>query len=70
MAEKVKMDGKTYDLLGTNDTGTLMTIKEDGWFKKEIQVPTTKVDSIEKDNSGIVAGLVIGAIAITTGIVL
>jgi len=62
MSKKVKMDGKTYELIKTNETETLMTIKEDGWFGKEIQVPVSKIDSIEKDSN------IGGAIALVAGI--
>jgi hypothetical protein len=71
MSEKVKMDGKTYELVETNEAGTLMTIKEDKWFGKEIKVPTAKIDSIEKDSNigGAIAVIAGVGLFITTGII-
>ena len=71
MSEKVKMDGKTYKLVETNEAGTLMTIKEDGWFAKEIKVPVSKIDSVEKDSNigGVIAVVAGVGLFVTTGII-
>jgi len=67
MSETVKIDGKRYELVDTNEAGTLMTVKEDGWFKKEIKVPVSKIDSVEKDGNGGVALLAGAAVFAVTG---
>jgi len=58
MADKVTMNnGKVYDLVKTDETGNLMTVKENRGSGKEIQVPTANVEKIEKeeDNFGVFA---------------
>ncbi len=54
------LSGKTYELVNTDETGNLMTVKEGN---KEIQIPTANVEKIEEDSN-------IGAVAVVGGLAL
>ena len=66
MADKVTMNnGKVYDLVKTDETGNLMTVKENYGSRKELQLPTANVEKIEKEeesNLGVFA--VVGGLAL------
>ncbi len=55
------LSGKTYELVSTDETGNLMTVKEGN---KEIQIPTSNVEKIEKDSSNIGTVAVVGGLAL------
>ena len=65
MADKVTMNnGKVYDLVKTDETGNLMTVKENYGSRKELQVPTANVEKIEKEESNLGAVAVVGGLAL------
>jgi len=65
MADKVTMNnGKVYDLVKTDETGNLITVRETRGNRKEIQVPTANVEKIEKEESNFGVFAVIGGLAL------
>ena len=55
------LSGKTYELVNTDETGNLMTVKEGN---KEIQIPTANVEKIEEEESNLGTVAVVGGLAL------
>jgi hypothetical protein len=55
------ISGKTYELVNTDETGNLMTVKDGS---KEIQIPTANVEKIGEEESNLGAIAVVGGLAL------